>query len=171
MGEFNLRDFIIKVNKNDNYIMNSYERYAPFIILFLLIVILALTKNNIRNNIKLEKRVRYIFSFLIGSIIILYYISNWIVFGIDINNLPLHLCYFCTILSIILALNKNKKLFNFILVCGFIGGLGSFISIDLSLSSSYFKYYKFIISHIAIIILPIYFIIIHNYRLKVKELL
>ena len=171
MDEFNLRDFIVKVNNNDNYIMNSYERYAPFIVLFLLIIIIVLTKNIIRNNIKLEKRLRWIFSFLAGGVISIYYISNWIILGIDINNLPLHLCYFCTILSIILALNKNKKIFNFILVCGFIGGLGSFISIDLSLSSSYFKYYKFIISHIAIIILPIYFIIIHNYKLKIKELL
>ena len=70
-----------------------------------------------------------------------------------------------------MALNKNKKTFNFLLVCGVIGGLSSFIAMDLSLSSSYFKYYKFTLSHIAIIILPVYFIIIHNYKLKIKELL
>lgn len=171
MNEFNVRDFIVKVNNNDKYIMNICERFAPFIILFILIVSIVLTKNIISNNTKLEKRLRVIFSFLVGGVISFYYISNWIILGIHINNIPLHLCYFCTILSIILALNKNKKLFNFILVCGFIGGVGSFISIDLSLSSGYFKYYKFIISHIAIIILPIYFMIIYKYKLNVKELL
>lgn len=171
MGDFNLRSFIVKVNNNDNYIMNSYERFAPFVILLIFIIIILLSKNTIINNSKLEKRIRYVFSFIIGGVISFYYLGNWIIFGIDINNLPFHLCYFCTILSIVLSLNKNKKIFNFILVCGFIGGLGSFIAIDLSLSSRYFKYYKFTVSHIAIIILPIYFSIIHNYKIKIKELL
>ncbi len=31
-----VRDFIVNISDNDNYIMNAYERYAPFIILFLL---------------------------------------------------------------------------------------------------------------------------------------
>lgn len=171
MSLYKLRDFIVNINNKDDYIMNNYERYAPFIILFLFTIIILLSKNIIKNNFKLEKRIRLIFSFIIGGIISFYYIGNWIILGIDINNLPFHLCYFSTILSIILSLNKNKRLFNFILVCGVIGGLSSFISIDLSLSSSYFKYYKFTLSHIAIIISPIYFIIIHNYQLRVRELL
>lgn len=165
-----VRDFIVNISDNDNYIMNAYERYAPFIILFLLFSIILILKDFIRYNSKLEKNIRLVFSFITGITISFYYIGNWLILGLDINNLPFHLCYLCTILSIILALNKNKKIFNFLLVCSVIGGLSSFIAIDLSLSSSYFKYYKFTISHIAIIILPIYFIVIHNYKLKIKEL-
>ena len=165
-----VRDFIVNISDNDNYIMNAYERYAPFIILFLLFSIILILKDFIRYNSKLEKNIRLVFSFITGITISFYYIGNWLILGVDINNLPFHLCYIGTILSIILALNKNKKIFNFLLVCSVIGGLSSFIAIDLSLSSSYFKYYKFTISHIAIIILPIYFIVIHNYKLKIKEL-
>ena len=170
MNWVKVRDFIVNINDNGNYTMNIYERYAPFIILFLLFSLIFILKDFIRYNSKLEKNIRLVFSFITGITISFYYIGNWLILGIDINNLPFHLCYICTILSIILALNKNKKIFNFLLVCGVIGGLSSFIAIDLSLSSSYFKYYKFTISHIAIIILPIYFIVIHNYKLKIKEL-
>ena len=171
MNWIKIRNFIVNVSENDTYIMSNYERYAPFIILFLLFLAILILKDFIRSNSKLEKNVRLVFSFIIGITISFYYIGNWLILGIDINNLPFHLCYICTILSIILALNKNKKIFNFLLVCGVIGGLSSFIAIDLSLSSSYFKYYQFTLSHISIIILPIYFIAIHNYKLLVKELL
>ena len=171
MNWIKIRNFIVNISDNDNYIMNNYERYAPFIILFLLFSTILISKDFIRYNSKLEKNIRLAFSIITGITISFYYIGNWLILGVDINNLPFHLCYLCTILSIILALNKNKKIFNFLLVCGVIGGLSSFISIDLSLSSSYFKYYKFTLSHIAIIILPIYFIVIHNYKLKIKELL
>lgn len=171
MNWIKIRNFIVNISDNDDYIMNNYERYAPFIILFLLLLIILILRDFIRHNSKVEKNIRLVFSFITGITISFYYIGNWLILGVDINNLPFHLCYLCTILSIILALNKNKKTFNFLLVCGVIGGLSSFISIDLSLSSSYFKYYKFTLSHIAIIILPIYFIVIHNYKLKIKELL
>lgn len=165
-----IKDFIVNINKINNYNMNVYERYSPFIILIVFIIIILFAKNIIVSNHILEKRIRYIFSYITGGVLVFYYLGNWIILGIDINNLPFHLCYFCAMLAIILSLNKNKKIFNFILVCGVAGGISSFISIDLSLSSSYFKYYKFTISHIAIVILPIYFIIIYNYKLKIKEL-
>ena len=171
MNWYKIRDFIVNINSVNNYSMNRYERYSPFIILFVFIIIILFSKNSIISNQVLEKRIRYIFFYITGGVLVFYYLGNWIILGIDINNLPFHLCYFCSTLAIILSLNKNKKIFNFILVCGVAGGISSFISIDLSLSSSYFKYYKFTISHIAIIILPIYFIIIYNYKLKVKELL
>ena len=109
--------------------MNAYERYAPFIILFLLFSIILILKDFIRYNSKLEKNIRLVFSFITGITISFYYIGNWLILGVDINNLPFHLCYIGTILSIILALNKNKKIFNFLLVCGVIGGLSSFIAI------------------------------------------
>ena len=171
MNWIKIRNFIVNISDNDYYIMNNYERYAPFIILFLLFLAILILKDFIRYNSKLEKNIRLVFSFITGITISFYYIGNWLILGIDINNLPFHLCYICTILSIILALNKNKKIFNFLLVCGVIGGLSSFIVIDLSLYSSYFKYYQFTLSHISIIILPIYFIVIHNYKLQIKELL
>lgn len=171
MSWYDIKDFIVNINKTNNYNMNVYERYAPFIILIVFIIIILFTKNIIISNHILEKRIRYIFSYITGGVIVFYYLGNWIILGIDINNLPFHLCYFCAMLAIVLSLNKNKKIFNFILVCGVTGGISSFISIDLSLSSSSFKYYKFTISHIAIVILPIYFIIIYRYKLKIKELI
>lgn len=171
MSWYDIKDFIVNINKTNNYNMNVYERYSPFIILIVFIIIILFTKNIIISNHILEKRIRYIFSYITGGVIVFYYLGNWIILGIDINNLPFHLCYFCAMLAIVLSLNKNKKIFNFILVCGVTGGISSFISIDLSLSSSSFKYYKFTISHIAIVILPIYFIIIYRYKLKIKELI
>lgn len=166
-----LRNFIINTNNDYKYTMNIYERYAPFIILAIFITIIILNKDRIRSNKKIDTKIRVIFSFVILAITSFYYIGNWIVLGINVNNLPFHLCYLCTILSIILSINKNKKIFNFILVCGIIGGVSSFISIDLSLSSKYFKYYQFLLSHIAIIILPIYFRVIYKYKLNISELI
>ena len=96
---------------------------------------------------------------------------TWLINGIEVDNLPLHLCYIANILCIILGFTKSKKIYDFVICYGAIGGIASLISMDTSLSSMYFKYYQFMVSHISIIVIPIYFLLIHRYYLNESKVI
>lgn len=166
-----MKNFFIFKRAYDSYRMNISEQIIPLIIMIIIIGLLLLYRDRIRINSRAEKIIRYILTSVSGVFFISYYLANWMIIGIELENLPLHLCYISNILCIILGINKNKKIYNFTLCYGLIGGIGSLLSMDTSLSSRYFKYYQFMVSHISIIVIPLYFLIIHKYFLNEMEVL
>ena len=80
------------------------------------------------------------------------------------DTIPLHICFISNILCIILCFNKSKALSNFLFFIGILGGKVSLLLPDLSLSYEYFRYYQFYICHISIILIPLYFYIVYNYK-------
>ncbi|MCR1951692.1 TIGR02206 family membrane protein [Clostridium sp. DSM 100503] len=161
-----MKNFFILQRPNKNYQMSNMEQFIPIIIMILIIVLLVVYRNKIRRNDKIEKMIRYTLTGLSSIIFIFYYLITWLINGVKVDNLPIHLCYIVNILCIILGFTKSKKIYDFVICYGVIGGVASLISMDTSLSSMYLKYYQFMISHISIIVIPIYFLLVHRYYLK-----
>lgn len=121
-----MKEFIIFERETRNYIMNNHERFLPIILLTVILFIIFIFRNKIKANKKLERRIRYIFALIIMVITTTYYLGNWIISGLAINKLPLHLCYICNILSAIILIKPRKKIFNFLLFVGVLGGIQVF---------------------------------------------
>lgn|GEM_PF-2173083 len=165
-----MKDFIIYERAAENYIMNNYERFLPIILLIIILLLIIFFRNQIRRNKKIERIIRYFLAAFIMIITTIYYLGNWTIKGFSINNLPLHLCYICNILSAITLLKVNKRIYNFLLFAGLLGGISSLLSMDRSMSSRYLKYYYFMTAHLSIIIVPIYFAIIYKWFINKLEL-
>jgi len=166
-----MEKFIIYDRVVENYKMNFMERYIPIFILIIILAIIFIYRRKIRGNIKADKVIRGIILSINIAVTITYYIGRWIYIGVNADNIPLHLCYLCNILSIIILLNKNKKIYGFLLFSGLIGGISSLTSMDVTLSSKHLKYYYFMVAHISIIIVPLYFSFVYKYRLKSKDII
>lgn len=158
-------------NIDINYKITPFEKFIPIFILIVLIIILYLMKNKIRNDKLLDKKVRYSCGIISLIFLILYYILEWSTNGLTVFNLPLHICFISNILCIILCFNKSKNIFNFVIFTGVLGGLSSLLAPALYLSSKYFRYYQFMICHTSIIIIPIYFMFIYKYTINIKDTL
>jgi len=166
-----MKEFISYERENPNYIMNDYERFLPIILLIVILFLLFIFKKKIRLNNKFERRLRYFFAGIIIIVTSLFYLGNWIIKGLTINKLPLHLCYICNVLCAAILIKPNKKIFNFLLFAGVLGGISSILSMDKSMSSRYLKYYYFMVAHLSIIIVPIYLSIINKWFISKLELL
>lgn len=166
-----MKDFIIYDRGENLYRMSFLEKNIPILILFIILALIYFFRKHIRENIKLEKSIRLTMLFINAFVTISYHIGRWIYIGVRTDNIPLHLCYICNIFSIIMLINKNEKIHKFLLFAGIIGGISSLISVDVTLSSNYLKYYYFMIAHISIIIVPIYFSIVHKYKLTTKNII
>lgn len=166
-----MKDFFILQSPTKNYQMSNIEQFTPIVIMIVIIILLLVCRKEIRKNYRIEKAIRYTFTIISSIIFISYYLITWLIEGIEIDNLPLHLCYIVNILCIVLGFTRNKKIYDFVICYGVIGGVASLISMDTSLSSMYFKYYQFMVSHISIIIIPIYFLVVQKYNLKEKSVI
>lgn len=166
-----MNNFFSLSNIDLNYEITLFEKLIPILLLLFIITILYLTRNKIRNDELLDKNLRYSFGILSSIFLSLYYILEWSTNGITAYNLPLHICFFSNILSIILCFNKNKKIFNFVVFAGILGGISSLLAPELNLSFKHFRYYQFMICHISIIVIPIYFIFVYKYTVSIKDTL
>lgn len=158
-------------NIDTNYEITLLEKIIPIFILIVLIITLYLNRDKIRNNKLLDKRIRYYCGIISLIFLSIYYILEWSINGVTVFNLPLHICFISNILCIILCFNKNRKLFNFVVFTGILGGLSSLLAPELDLSFKYFRYYQFMVCHISIIVIPVYFIFIYKYNVALKDTL
>ena len=149
-----------------NYELSKNEKIRPIFILLFLIVLLITFKHKLRNNKRLDMSIRYGLAIVSFSFLALYYILKWHDSGFNYDTIPLHICFISNILCIILCFNKSKKLFKFLFFVGILGGIASLLLPDLSLSDEYFRYYQFNVCHISIIVIPLYFYVVYDYRIK-----
>lgn len=158
-------------NIDTNYEITLLEKIIPIFILIVLIITLYLNRDKIRNNKLLDKKIRYYCGIISLIFLSIYYILEWSKNGVTVFNLPLHICFISNILCIILCFNKNRQLFSFVVFTGILGGLSSLLAPELDLSFKYFRYYQFMVCHISIIIIPVYFIFIYKYNVSLKDTL
>lgn len=150
--------------------MNAYfDMYTGMHLLMLglfvlYIVLFFVFKNKIYNS-KYEKQIRYGFAGLLAVNQVILIIMDAVAGKIYI---PLHLCTISFILTIVLLITNNKKIFTFVFFTGIIGGLVSFAIPDLEHAGyTRFKFYEFIIAHGAIILVPLYYLT--NYKFKITK--
>jgi len=160
---------IIEIIQNPHYIIdfNSYEGLRNIAITILVVIfILILGKNlNKSKNIFIIKIISLIAIFLtvfghINDIII----EAWRVE----EDLPFHLCSFSNlIVCTIFFVKTNKKVFEFLFYCGFLGGLVSILTPQINYyDGSWYLYISYYVSHGIIMLAPLFMLYNLDYKLS-----
>ena len=112
---------------------------------------------------RLFKRTAIVWLF---SLELIYHLHYW---THGLFSVPLHVCSFGSMLSIALLLTDSKKVFNYVFFIGVFGGLAA-LFIPNSLGYTYYnvRYYHYILTHMSIAIIPIYYYKAYNYRVSLK---
>jgi len=117
---------------------------------------------------KHEKRIRIGFAIWLFALELSYHLHYWF-FGMF--SVPLHICSFGVFLSIILLLTDNKKVFEILFFVGIFGGLlALFIPNTLGYTFYNMRYYHFIVLHMSITIVPIYYYKAYGFRIKLSSI-
>lgn len=145
------------------------EILIPIFITFTIIYCISRFRYKIKTNIKIDKLFRICMLVSLSIFYISNYILLWMQTGFNIHKLPLQLCSISALLCIILLLTNNKKIFNFVIFSGVLGGIGSILSPDVSCSWMYYRYYQFMGMHSLIAIVPMYYAIIYKYLPSKRE--
>lgn len=164
----NLKDFFIH-EVNSDFVISpySYQNIIFILIAIISIVMILLFANKIKES-KYEKKIKISVAILLVVLEVSYHIHN-IVNGVI--SVPLHISSFSTILSIIILLTDSEKIFNTLFFFGVLGGIAAFVMPDMLHYTYYhFRFYNFVLIHIGIMIVPLYYYKAYNYELKLKSL-
>jgi hypothetical integral membrane protein (TIGR02206 family) len=84
------------------------------------------------------------------------------------EDLPLHLCSFSNLIVIsMLFIKPNKKVFEFLFYCGFLGGFVSILTPQLNYyDGGWFMYLSYYVSHSIIMLVPLYMFYNLDYKLS-----
>ena len=121
-----------------------------------------------------KKRYKITFAKLIGFALLCRFIfMHGYTVGIgawDIqHNLPLHLCGISSLISGILMIKYNQKMFEFLILLGFPGAIHSLLSPEFTYGHEGYFFYDFYLSHSGIILVPIYLTIVMNKKIKINS--
>ncbi|MDC1456981.1 TIGR02206 family membrane protein [Flavobacteriaceae bacterium] len=159
---------ILDLIQNPHYVIdiNSYEGIRNIVVTILVFVsILVLGRN-------LSKSKNLLILKIICAIAIISTGYDHIIDAIHGNwrveeDLPLHLCSLSNlIVCIILFTPINKKIFEFLFYCGFLGGLVSILTPQLNYyDGGWFMYLSYYSSHGIIMLVPLFMYYNLNYKL------
>ena len=158
--------FSYDYNPDLKFDMFTSMHLVMFIMFIAVMVIFFLVKDKVFNS-KYEKHIRYsLAAFLLLNEILL------VIFEIRAGEifLPLHLCSISYLLTIVLLITNNEKIFVFVFFTGIIGGIVSFAIPEFG-NGGYdrFRFYEFIIAHSAIIYVPIYYLTNYKYKIDIRR--
>ncbi len=145
----------------------TWQHYS-LILLGVLSVILTL---KYAKKIKAHKWFTYykiLFILWLLSLELIYHLHYW---SHGMFSVPLHICSFGVLFSVITLITDSKKSFGFLFFIGILGGLTA-LFIPNSLGYTYYnvRYYHFILLHVSIVIVPIFYYKAYNYEVKLKYL-
>ncbi len=160
--------FKFEPSPNLRFDMFTSMHLVMTIIFIGVMVLFFLLKNKVFNS-KYEKQIRYsLAAFLLINEVLL------AVFEIRAGEifLPFHLCSISFLLTIVLLITNNEKIFIFVFFTGIIGGVVSFAIPEFG-NGGYdrFRFYQFIIAHSAIIYVPIYYLTNYKYKINLRRLI
>lgn len=117
---------------------------------------------------KYENRVRYVVAFWLIALELSYHLHYWL-FGMF--SVPLHICSFGVILSVTILITNKYKVFEYLFFIGLFGGLlALFIPNTLGYTYYNIRYYHFILLHMSIAIVPIYYYRAYGFRIKYSSI-
>jgi hypothetical integral membrane protein (TIGR02206 family) len=85
------------------------------------------------------------------------------------ENLPLHLCGISSLVSGILMIKYNQRMFEFLILLGFPGAIHSLLSPEFTYGHEGYFFYDFYLSHSGILLVPIYLTIVMNKKIKINS--
>jgi hypothetical integral membrane protein (TIGR02206 family) len=158
-----------------NHELNPQLAMQPFtwqhgvlILLGVLSVFFTLKYAHNLKNSRYENRVKKSFAFWLLILEIIYHLHYW---SYGMFSVPLHVCSFGVMFSIVILFTDSKKVFEYLFFIGILGGLLALL-IPNSLGYTYYnmRYYHFILLHMSIAIVPIYYYKAYNYRITLKSI-
>jgi len=158
-----------------NHDLNPQLAMQPFtwqhgvlILLGVLSVVLTLKYAQNLKNSRYENIVKKSFAFWLLTLEIIYHLHYW-TYGLF--SVPLHICSFGVMFSVIILFTDSKKVFEYLFFFGILGGLLA-LFVPNSLGYTYYnmRYYHFILLHMSIAIVPIYYYKAYNYRISLKSI-
>ena len=158
--------FSFDYNPDLRFDMFTGMHLVQFFMFVIVLIIFFLVKDKVYNS-KYEKHIRYTLAgILLINEIILYAIE----LGAGQPYLPFHLCSISYLLTIVLLITNNEKIFIFVFFTGIIGGIVS-IAIPEFGNGGYdrFRFYEFVVAHSAIIYVPIYYLTQYKYKINFKR--
>ena len=85
------------------------------------------------------------------------------------NSLPLHLCSFSRLLSFILLTLRKKWAFYPLFFWGLMGGLHALLTPESTFGDGTFYLLEYFIGHAGIMVVPVYMLFVHDYKIKKYE--
>ncbi len=142
-------------------------QHGVLVLLGILSVIVTLRFAEKVHNSKYENRIKKGFAFWLFCLEIIYHLHYW---SYGMFSVPLHVCSFGVMFSIAILTTDSKKVFEFLFFIGIFGGLAA-LFIPNSLGYTYYnmRYYHFILLHMSIAIVPIYYYKAYGYRITLKS--
>ena len=141
----------------------TWQHYLlMFLGVFSVVVTLYYAKN--LKAYKYERKIKIVFAIWLLCLELSYHLHYWL-FGLF--SVPLHVCSFGVLLSMILLFTNNKKVFEILFFVGIFGGLlALFIPNTLGYTYYNMRYYHFIFLHMSIAIVPIYYYRAYGFRVN-----
>lgn len=161
--EFFKYDSICNVN------FSIYEKLVPVLIIIMCIVVASIYRKKLNlttSGDKLKKTIFiiYIMTFLSD------YIFMYCQYGLNIYNLPLELCTFGAVLSIISLINCNEKIVCFLEVVSLPAALMAMVSPATGGDYKHLQYYLFMINHGFTVFIPAYYVFVEHKLCKLKNI-
>lgn len=144
-------------------------QHGILIILGILSVVLTMKYGKKIHAMQNEGKLKIGFAIWLLFLEFIYHMHYW---THGMFSVPLHICSFGVMFSITLLLTDNKKVFEILFFLGIFGGLLA-LFIPNSLGYTYYnmRYYHFILLHMSIAIVPIYYYKAYEYRVTYKSVL
>ncbi len=158
-----------------NHELNQELAMQPFIWQHFLLIFMAITAvyltlrfaKTIRAS-RYEYYIKRAFMVWLVFLEIIYHLHYW---THGLFSVPLHVCSFGAMFSIALLASDSKKVFGFVFFIGTFGGLAA-LFVPNSLGYTYFnmRYYHYILIHLSIAIVPIYYFKAYDFRIGLKDI-
>ena len=159
--------FIHEVNSDFVISPYSFQNIVFIMIAIISITLILLFAQKIKK-LKYEKQIKVSFAILLIILEVSYHIHN-VINGVV--SVPLHISSFSMILSVIILLTDNEKIFNVLFFFGVLGAIAAFVMPDMLHYTYYhFRFYNFVLIHIGILIVPLYYYKAYNYKVKLKSM-
>lgn len=151
------------------YPISYIEKIIPMLLCLFFIFLTLVFHKRICSSKKLDRSLRILMFLLLLTSLITEYSLRYIQVGINRRSLPLHLCTIAAILSLVFIITNSKKLFSFLFSGCIPGAALAIIGPGIGRASNHIQYYTFMMLHILVIVVPIYYYIIYDYRINLKS--
>lgn len=168
-------DYFFGVGSEVEFELFTFAHFVPIIVASIIIYFIYKYKDELRNNIKLDNRLRYTIAFIMILSDMSYY---WRLVGMPVlqpnpvDHLPISVCGWAAILGSYLMVGKNQTLFDIIYFWIFTCSIFAMITpaVITYCGPTRFRYYQFWIEHLIIFIGIFYMIFVHRMRPNIKSL-
>jgi hypothetical integral membrane protein (TIGR02206 family) len=151
-------------NRGENgFAVFGWEHLLSLSLIFLTVIIIFISRSRLKESHLIKKVL--ITGLVLSEITYQYwaiYNEMW-----DVRvYLPLQLCSLNILLSVVLLLTDNKKLFAFVYLFGFTGALQALITPELFQQAWHFRFIQYFFAHALIVWTAMYYAIVKNYRIS-----